>query len=385
VLWELSLNETPIDAAFAARLHAIGHEEYPGDQMFTCGWVDHFDVFSHARQHGQIHTWQNGDKALVIAEYGDWEYYAKNAGFDQVTGAGVFDTRSNSRQLRADGERGLRRQACNHVMALNDVLSSPAVLDGQWAVFDYARGYDAKRAAVGVMDIFRLPKFSYYFFRSQRSADEIVIGREAGYNIFIASLWTAASDLRVVVFSNCDEVELQLNGRMVARQPRSETSLTQHLPHPPFFFDLPRFVPGTLEAIGYVASKARATTRVITPESVTLIDLTIDDLGVRSESGEADVLIAHAKLIDRQGTLCVDESAHVTFSATGAQLMGTSDVAAEAGIASVVLRVPPGSAKMALIAALANQPGIRATSVEWSRGHARNPAVANVIEVGRDL
>jgi beta-galactosidase len=118
---------------------------------------------------------------------------------------------------------------------------------------------------------------------------------------------------------------------------------------------------------------------------VTLIDLTIDDLGVHSESGEADVLIAHAKLIDRQGTLCVDESAHVTFSATGAQLMGTSDVAAEAGIASVVLRVPPGSAKMALIAALANQPGIRATSVEWSRGHARNPAVANVIEVGRDL
>ena len=74
VLWELSLNETQMDSDFIARMQRVGHEEYPGDQMFTCGRLDHYDVFFHTRQHGEIHHWQNRDKALVVAEYGDWEF-----------------------------------------------------------------------------------------------------------------------------------------------------------------------------------------------------------------------------------------------------------------------------------------------------------------------
>ena len=241
VLWELSLNETDMDEEFMARLHAIGHEEYPGDQLFTCGWIDRYDVFSHARQHGQIHHWRNGDKALVIAEYGDWEYYARNEGFDQKTGAGVYDSWSTARQFRGDGERALDHQAHLHLMALNDTLSSPAVLDGQWAMFDYARGYHPVRAAVGVMDIFRLPKFSYHFYQSQRDPLERGAGWCVGPVVFIASHWTATSSLRVPVFSNCEEVELTLNGRSLSRQRPAQTALTQRLPHPPFYFDLPEY------------------------------------------------------------------------------------------------------------------------------------------------
>ena len=69
----------------------------------------------------------SGDKALVVAEYGDWEFFAANDGFDQASGAGRFAAWSNSRKFRGDGERGLRQQAWNHMVALNDTLSSPAV------------------------------------------------------------------------------------------------------------------------------------------------------------------------------------------------------------------------------------------------------------------
>jgi beta-galactosidase len=224
-LWELSLNETPVDEPFMGRLQAIGHEEYPGDQMFTCGWMDRYDVFVHSRQHGQIHRWINGDKALVIAEYGDWEFYATNAGFDQTTDVGVFDRWSNSRQFRGAGERGLRQQVFNHSLALNDTLTSPAVLDGLWVMFDHARGYAPVRAADGVMDIFRLPKFSYHFYRSQRDPQQAGAGWSVGPVAFIASHWTPASDLRVLVFSNCEEVELRLTApRSIGdarRRPRS--------------------------------------------------------------------------------------------------------------------------------------------------------------------
>jgi beta-galactosidase len=351
VLWELSLNETEMDEAFMARLHAIGHEEYPGDQFYTCGWIDRYDVFSHSRQHGEIHRWANGDKALVIAEYGDWEYFARNQGFDQKSGAGVFDRWSTARQRRADGERGLRQQVSHHVLALNDTLASPAVLDGQWAVFDYARGYDPNRAAVGVMDVHRLPKFSYFFYRSQRGPAEGGRGWTGGAGVFIASHWTPASDLRIPVFSNCEEVELWLNGTVIARRRPAQTALTQHLPHPPFYFDLPRFTPGTLEAIGYIRGKAQASHVVATPAPFHSVDLMIDDLNFVAASTEPDLLCAHAYLRDASGTLCIDELSTISFSVSGhAEIVGLATVTAEAGIASIVLRVPSGKAGFTLYA-----------------------------------
>ncbi len=341
VLWELSLNETAMPEELMAALHCAGDEEYPGDQMFTCGWIDRYDVYIHSRQHGQIHDWENGDKALVVAEYGDWEFYAANHGFDQTTGAGLLAGWANSRKLRADGERGLRQQAQNHLVALNDTQASPAVLNGQWAMFDYARGYQPLRAACGVMDVFRLPKFSYHFYRSQRDRDEVGAGWTGGAMVFIASHWTPASDLRVVVFSNCDEVELHLSGRSLGRQRPVACWQSQNIEHPPLVFDLPKFEPGTLEAIGYAGGRALASHRVSTPGLPARIDVVIDTCDVFPQRGEPDVLVVNARIVDAAGTLCVDNTLPVDFAAEGqAEVVGPAVMAAEAGIASVVVRLP---------------------------------------------
>jgi len=366
VLWELSLNETAMDDAFMARLHAIGHEEFPGDQMFTCGWIDRYDVFVHSRQHGEIHRWRNGDKALVVAEYGDWEFYASNHGFDQTTGAALHAAWSNSRQLRAAGERGLCQQAWNHVTALDDTLSSPAVLDGQWTVFDYVRGYHPQRAACGVMDIFRLPKFSYHFYRSQRDAGEGGPGWTGGPEVFIASHWTEASSLRVVVFSNCEEVALALNGRPVDRQRPARTMSTQHLPHPPFVFDLPRFEPGVLEATGWIGGRSIVGHAVATPEQPARLELEVDDRGVRAAAGEPDVLIAHARICDARGTLCVGQTTEVIFAVEGgAELIGGTRTSAEAGIASIVLRLPAGAGRLVLKAHMETDSRVLEDALVW--------------------
>ena len=340
VLWELSLNETDMPEAFMARLQAIGHEEFPGDQMFTCGWMDRFDVYIHSRQHGEMHRWRNGDKALVIAEYGDWEFYASNHGFDQKTGAGLLAATSNSRQFRSAGESGLRQQANNHVVALNDTLASPAVLDGQWTVFDYVRGYHPVRAGTGVMDVFRLPKFSYHFYRSQRDPGEGGANWTGGAEVFIASHWTPASNLSVLVFSNCEEVELRLNGVSISRQTPSKATTTQYLPHPPFVFDLPRFEPGVLEAVGFIGGKAIATHRIGTPGAPAKLELTIEDIGVHAAAGESDLLFAHARWTDQQDNLCISETGDVFFAVKGdAEIIGPTKISAEAGIASILLRL----------------------------------------------
>ncbi len=370
VLWELSLNETVMDDAFMARLHAIGHEEFPGDQMFTCGWIDRYDVFTHSRQHGELHRWKNGDKALVVAEYGDWEFYASNEGFDQATGAGVLAPWSSSRQSRSNGERGLRQQALNHVLALNDTLSSPAALDGQWAVFDYARGYHADRATCGIMDIHRIPKFSYHFYRCQRSPDETGSDWLGGPEVFIASHWTPASDLRVLVFSNCDEVALHLNGTELARKRADTTWMSQHLPHPPFVFELPRFIPGRLDAIGFLGGQPAARHHVQTPGPVARLRLCIDDLGIGAHSDEPDLLVVNATLCDAHGVLCtvasLTGSVEFQIASIGAQRLGPPASPIEGGIASTVVRLASGVASFSVRARYVQSPWAMDASLDWT-------------------
>lgn len=369
IAWELSLNETQMDEAFMKKLRAIGHEEYPGDQMFTAGWLDRYDIYLHSRQHGEIHRWKNDDKAMIVAEYGDWEFYASNEGFDQKTGAGVHAAWSNSRQFRGDGERGLRQQVWNHVIALNDTLSSPAVLDGQWAMFDYARGYHPLRAACGVMDVFRLPKFSYHFYRSQRGPAEKGEGWTGGPMVFIASHWTPASDLRILVFSNCDQVELRLNQTVVARQKPAITWMTQFLPHAPFVFDLPHYTAGTLEAVAYLGDQVVARHSVSAPGLPSQLELVVDTGGVPIDASGPDLVFAHVQVRDAQGNLCIADQSVIAFAVLGqAEILGPQTVQAEAGIASILLRLPTGSAQFALRAQRAVGNQIFSAACHWKQG-----------------
>jgi hypothetical protein len=73
--------------------------------------------------------------------------------------------------------------------------------------------------------------------------------------VFIASHWTPASATDVRVFSNCDEVALSLNGRLVERKGPDRDRISTRLVHPPFTFRTGGFTPGTLEAVGYVAGR----------------------------------------------------------------------------------------------------------------------------------
>jgi beta-galactosidase len=338
ILWELSLNETDMDDAFMEKMRRIGHEEYPGDQMYTCGWKDSYDVFIHSRQHGCIHTWTNGDKSLVVAEYGDWEYYAVNEGFDQKSGRGLLDSASNSRALRGDGEKKQLRQAANFAEALDDTLASPALTDGQWVMFDYARGYESFRSSCGVMDSFRLPKYAFHFYRSQRDADDIVAGRECGPAVFVASDWTEASSTLVTVFSNAREVALYLNGRPVGKQKSPAVGSLKHLPHPPFTFETGRFEPGTLKAVALCDGVEVASHSVTTPGRPDRLRIEIDEAHVPF-ADVGDVVFAHVYVEDANGVTCRGASPDVSLSVRGPlAVVGPSETAAEAGIASFLIR-----------------------------------------------
>ena len=336
LLWETSLNETMMPPEFIARTQAIGHEELPGDQMITCGWSPGYDVFIQARQHGGCVEVK--DRACVVSEYGDWEYYAQNAGLSQTAWRDLAPDDANSRQLRWHGEKRLLQQATNFQEAHNDNRKTIAFADGLWVMFDYNRGYAPDIESSGCADLFRVPKFSYHFFRSQRDADERIRTVTTGPMVFIASHWTPASSLAVRVFSNAEEVELRLNGRAIARQRPDRDRISTHLAHPPFTFTLSAFEAGRLDATAFIGGRAVATHSVRTPDEPSRLVLRLDEQGRPFAGRGKDVVFAHAALVDAADTLAVQAWENVAFGTSGTiGLVGANPYSTEAGVASILL------------------------------------------------
>jgi beta-galactosidase len=345
--WECSLNETKMPDDLVQALHGTVHAEYPGDQAFSAGWVPQaYDIYLQARQHRLGSKHGLPAKPLIVSEYGDWEYYAMNAGLNQSAWADLKAADRSSRQSLGQGEARLLQQARNVAEAHADnAAATAAFADGYWVMFDYARGYAPDLEESGAMSIERLPKFAAEYFRSQRDASERSPQWGGGPMVFIASYWTPDSSPQVRVFTNADEVELRLNGKVVGRRHR-ERSAT----NPPLEFDTGGFAPGELVAVAYAGKRIVAEHRVRTPGAPARLALALDDLGVPAAAG--DLVFARARLVDANGTTVPTSGEQVTFSgAQGMEIVGSPTAATEAGIASVLVRLKAGRASLAARAA----------------------------------
>jgi len=334
--WEVSLNESWMAESFIDSLTKIAHQEYPGDQSFTAGWQSYgYHIYLQARQHRIQHYDSTLTKPYVVSEYGDWEYYAMNAGLNQDSWSGLLQEERSSRQLRSAGEKALLQQATNIQEAHNDNLQTPAFADGYWVMYDYNRGYSDDLEASGIMDIFRLPKPSYYFYQSQRSHDE-PFGKPM---VHIANEWKKSSPTEIRIFSNADEVELVVNGKTLGRQKPDENSISSHLNHPPFTFNIAEFEAGKLEAKAYISDKEVANHVVQTPQEASKIKVELDLSSYPLDENKDDIVFVYAKILDNNNTLITDFAGKVEFRIEGnAELIGENPVSVEAGIASILLK-----------------------------------------------
>lgn len=335
LLWEVSLNETKMPVPFMEELDRIVHAEFPGEHVYSGGWMDDvYDVYFQARQHRIMHGYHPKKvKPLMVSEYGDWEYYSNNAGRNQDKLDKSTRLETSSRQLRAYGEKRLLQQAYNLQESLNYNMQTIAYGDGYWVMYDYNRGYHDGLESSGIMDIFRLPKFSYSFYQSQRAP-------EGGVTVTIASYWNENSPLDVKVYSNCDTVALYLNDTLVAEQTPDADVNSTHIPQPPFTFKLDAFEAGSLKAVGYLNGEVAGEHVVQTPEEATALQLCLDESGKAPEAGVNDVLFLYIAAVDANGTVVPDYSDQIELQFEGdVEVMNVSPIEAEAGIATAVIRI----------------------------------------------
>ena len=348
IFWEASLNETQMSESFMQAAAKTLNEEIPFGNNFTACWIDNenYDLFIPARQHSKAPDYwtkyNKGNRKIFIAEYGDWEYYAQNAGFNQTEFSNLKEDERTSRQLRAHGEKRLLQQAYNFQEAANSNRKGINTIgEANWVMFDYNRGYSHDLESSGISDIFRIPKFAYAFYQSQRDANVVLDTKlVSGPMVTIANYWAETSPLNVTVYSNCDEVGLYLNDILVAKQKPLINENSDKLKHPPFVFKMDKFIPGTLRADGFINGKKVVSNLVKTPESATKIELAYDISATPINADSPDMIFVYAKIVDANGTVVPTATNEVSFSLSegNAELIGENPVKAEAGIATIILK-----------------------------------------------
>jgi beta-galactosidase len=344
IMWEASLNETAMPVDFMETSHGIVHSELAFDGIYTCGWVDTiYDVFIPARQHATPPFYWNKyskNRPVFIAEYGSWEYYAQNAGFNQTEFRDLLPAERSSRQLRGYGEKHLLQQAYNFQEAYNSNLNGPIIGCSNWGMFDYNRGYATDLETSGIMDIFRIPKFTWWFYKSQSDNEPVC---------FIASYNTESSAKYLRIFSNGDSVVLYRNGKFLSSQKPDNNQISNNLNHPPYTFDVKSFEPGTIRVESFRKGKLWAEHQITTAGDARKIKLEADFSGRGLKADGGDVVFIYAYVTDEKDNIVYDSSSSVTFSVEGdARLIGNNPFQAEAGIATILLKAGDNPGKITI-------------------------------------
>jgi beta-galactosidase len=201
LLYEPILNETHYPDWFAKAVHQLVHEERPVSGTYTAcdshlTGHEYFDVL-YAHPHKK-NIESISDKCIFTREWGD----------------NVDDWSSNnstSRILREWGETAQLIQAKHYgdpeydFTSLEKMANMPDHYVGgtMWHAMDHQRGCFTIPFYGGVMDVFRLPKYSYHLFASQRKVSQ-------GYEpmVYIAHEMSQASTADVSVYTNCEAVRL---------------------------------------------------------------------------------------------------------------------------------------------------------------------------------
>lgn len=338
IMWETTLNESWPPKSWKDQAVRIAHEEFPGDQCYTSGDTYGYDGFDVC-----YNDWREGynrpnttSKPGFIREYYDYEF------------GGHYST---TRVTRGDGDYALMQNAWNAQWSHNRYRAYyPWTIGGAvWSMYDYNRGCCDNICYSGLADLFRLPKFGLLYFRTQMKEGTFTPAGPMTYEVFINSHWLEGSSDTLQVYGNVDEVKLQLNGRVIARQypddkpstseyvSRPDGGNAENIDFPPFTFFNVNWERGELKAIGYKDGKAVAEHVVRTPGAVEAMDITYFESGVSASC--RDLLIVYVNLKDLQGTGCFGENnREVKLEVLqGGELRGPTTIKAEAGVASFLV------------------------------------------------
>ena len=175
-----------------------------------------------------------------------------------------------------------------------------------WTGFDY-RGepnplsYPAHDSEFGILDYCGFPKDEAYYLKSWWT-DEPVLHIFPHWNL----QGHEGEEVEVWAYSNCDEVELTVNGKNLGRQPMPRNG---HLKWKAVY------QPGRVEAIGYKNGKRILTETIETTKAATKVVLKADRQQIAADG--QDMAIVNIDLHDQKGRFVPNACPVLTFCLEG--------------------------------------------------------------------
>ena len=222
-------------------------------------------------------------------------------------------------------------------------------------------------------------------FITRRVARSPLAPTDPGYNPIderrpqvLFSDWTPKNlqphEENVEVYSNCEEVELFLNGKSLGRQPRPKD-------------DSPRvwkvnFDPGNLRAVGLNKGKTASTYELHTAGNPAQLRLALDKTSIIHSWD--DVAFLNVSVIDEQGTVVPNAENLINFKVEGAGLVAAVDSAnnnshepyqasQRQAFQGMCLALVKANADRGKIRVTATSPNLRSASVELTVARASRP------------
>jgi beta-galactosidase len=196
------------------------------------------------------------------------------------------------------------------VMKKYDFLSGMFI----WTGFDYIGeptpyGWPSRSSYFGIIDLAGFPKDVYYMYQSEWTDKPVL-------HLFPHWNWKKGDTVDVWAYTNCEEVELFLNGQSLGTKKKVGDAL--HL-----MWKVP-FTPGTLKAVGRTEGKEILTQEIKTAGAPAKIVLEADR-NVISADGK-DLSFVTVKVLDEAGTLVpnADNLIHLSVS-SGGRIVGVDN------------------------------------------------------------
>lgn len=174
-----------------------------------------------------------------------------------------------------------------------------------WTGFDYLGeptpyGWPSRSSYFGIVDLAGFPKDAYYMYQSEWT-DEPVL------HVFPHWNWDDGDMIEVWACTNCEEVELFLNGQSLGtkRKAGDDLHLAWRVP----------FAPGTLKAVGRTAGKDILTREIKTAGAPAKIVLEADRNVIAADG--RDLSFVTVKVLDEEGTLAPTADNLINFEITG--------------------------------------------------------------------
>jgi beta-galactosidase len=346
VIWGTRANESANDVELYRRTRALAKsldDSRPTSGSMTSesrktwerDW--HEDVFAF----DDYHSAPDGSVGFAEPVPGVPYMLAEAVGqFNYSTGKG-FD----SKYRRAGAVITQQQQAVRHAQAHSKAAANPRICGViAWCGFDYGslvNPYNRVKCP-GVADVFRIPKLGASFYQAQASPKARCVIQPNFYWDFGAQT-PRGPGKHAAIFSNCDRLELFLNGRRHATL-HPDSANFPHLHHPPFWADLELDGAGRpeLRIDGYVGGRLARSRSFSSDASQDRFFLQADDTELAGDGADATRLAF--KVGDKFGAERAFAGGEVAFELTGpGVLVGDNpfSLADSGGVGAIWIRTLP--------------------------------------------